>query len=196
MVDEYIPIEFEIDEAVDTEFGETFPIPTRANYNQTDPNADDYILGRENIATKDDLASTIFFTENQLPLDTPTDVTELVTYKPAWEEAIGDFGYSGEADTIPHMRVVWKEGLASSTNEEMLPLVKATGTWADSARFTLYFGNKNYTLKLVYQYDINNYTDLLSVTALLTKESTIGDIDTALDNIIAIQESLIGGDSV
>jgi len=55
MVDEYIPIELEIDEEIEAEFGETFPIPARANYNQTDPNAPDYIIGRDDILGKKDI---------------------------------------------------------------------------------------------------------------------------------------------
>ena len=55
MVDEYFPIEFETDEAMEAELGETFPVPVRANYNQTDTRSLDYIIGREKILGKGDV---------------------------------------------------------------------------------------------------------------------------------------------
>jgi hypothetical protein len=173
-------------------------VSVNANFNQTDPNAPDYIIGREKIATKDDLTETMFFTEWDIPLDTPTDVTELVTYKPSFSEAQDHFGGGSSADTVPLMRAVWKQGVANSTTEEILPLIKCIAPWADAGSFTLYFANKDYKLTLTYQYDtsVSPYGDLLSVTALLTKEDSIGDIETALDGIISIQESLIGGGTV
>jgi hypothetical protein len=203
MADEYIPMEFYTDDTIAVDLGEVMAIggssvSVNANFNQTDPNAPDYIIGRENIATKDDLTETMFFTEWDIRPDTPTDVTELVTYKPSFSEAQDHFGYTSSADNVPHMRAVWKQGVASSTTEEILPLIKCIAPWADAGSFTLYFGNKDYALSLVYQYDtsVSPYGDLLSVTALLTEEASIGDIETALDGIIAIQEALIGGDSV
>jgi hypothetical protein len=189
--------------------GITVGTPTpRSNFNQTDSKKADYIIGRENIATKEDLKNvggteitTLFFAEDDysgdnivLPHNTETDVTDVIPYKPSYSEANRDWG--GFSGTAPHFRAVWKQGIASYTNEEVLPLVNAVGEWADSARLTLCFANKDYTLRLVYQYDTNNYTDLLYVKALITKEPSIGDIETALDGIIAIQEALIGGDSV
>lgn len=203
MADEYIPMEFYTDDTINVDLGEVMAIgdssvSVNANFNQTDPNTPDYIIGRENIATKDDLTETMFFTEYQLPIDTSTDVTELVTYKPTWSEAQDHFGYTSSADNVPHLRAVWKLGVASQTTEEILPLIKCIGSWADAGSFTLYFANKDYALSLVYQYDtsVSLYGDLLSVTALLTEEDSIGDIESALDGIIAYQESLIGGGTV
>lgn len=177
-------------------YGITVGTPTpRSNFNQTDPKKADYIIGRENIATKDDLANagggeTLFFTENQLPLDTSTDVTELVTYKPSFSEASGAFGEKAGADTIPNMRVVCKQGVASYTTEEVLPLVHCYGAWADGF-FTLYFGNKDYLLSLVYQYDtsVTPYGDLLSITALLTTETAGGVTEEYVDE--AIQNAIL-----
>lgn len=169
--------------------GTTMP---RSNFNQTDPKKADYIVGRENIATKDDLISTMFFTEDQLPIETETDVTSLVTYKPSFSEAQDHFGYTSSADNVPHMRVVRKQGVASYTAGELLPLVAWSGAWASLASFSLYFANKDYKLTLTYQYD-NNYTDLLYVKALLTKEASIGDIETALDELHTYAQALISG---
>ena len=59
-------VEFITDEHLEVDLGEiagsgsgggTTVISVKANYNQTNPNADDYIIGRENIAGKADIAS-------------------------------------------------------------------------------------------------------------------------------------------
>lgn len=172
--------------------GITVGTPTpRSNYNQTDPKKADYIIGRENIATKDDLTETMFFTEWDIPLDTPTDVTELVTYKPTISEAQDHFGGGSSADTVPHMRAVWKQGVASSSTEEILPLITCVGSWADAGSFTLYFSNKDYALTLTYQYDtsVSPYGDLLSVTALLTEIEASGVTQEYVDE--AIQTAIL-----
>ena len=171
--------------------GITVGTPTpRSNFNQTDEKKADYIIGRENIATKDDLTETMFFTEWDLHLDTPTDVTELVTYKPTISEAQDHFGGWSSADTVPLMRAVWKQGVASSTTEEILPLIECVGSWEDGF-FTLYFGNKDYVLSLVYQYDtsVSPYGDLLSITALLTTETAGGVTEEYVDE--AIQNAIL-----
>jgi hypothetical protein len=194
MADEYIPMEFYTDDTIAVDLGEVMAIggssvSVNANFNQTDPNTPDYIIGRENIATKDDLTETMFFNEWDIPLDTSTDVTELVTYKPSFSEAQDHFGYTSSADNVPHMRVVWKQGVASETTEEILPLITCFASWAYGAAFSLVFANKDYKLKLTYQYDINNYTDLLSVTALLTTETAGGVTEEYVDE--AIQNAIL-----
>lgn len=66
MVGEIMDVEFITDEHLGVDLGEiagsgsgggTTVISVKANYNQTNPNADDYIIGRENIVGKEDLAS-------------------------------------------------------------------------------------------------------------------------------------------
>ena len=166
------------------------PMP-RSNFNQTDPKKADYIIGRENIATKDDLTETMFFNESELPLDTSVDVTDIVTYKPTWDELIDDFGYSATAETIPSLRVVITKGMPSQRAGDVLPLLTWSGYWP-SGRVSLYFANKDYKLSLFYRYDEDTFTDI-TVTALLTEEASIGDIETALDGIITLQEALMVG---
>lgn len=196
MADEYIPMEFYTDDTLAVELGEVNTIHVQANYNQTDPTQKDYIKGRENIATKDDLTETMFFTEWDIRPDTPTDVTELVTYKPSFSEAQDHFGGGSSADSVPHMRAVWRQGIPSSSTEEILPLITCVGSWAYEGSFTLYFANKDYKLTLTYQYDtsVSPYGDLLSVTALLTEESSIGDILT-LETTSLEHETVIAGPS-
>jgi hypothetical protein len=66
MTGEIMDVEFITDEHLEVDLGEiagssigggTTVISVKANYNQTNPNADDYIIGRENIVGKEDLAS-------------------------------------------------------------------------------------------------------------------------------------------
>ena len=157
-------------------YGITVGTPTpRSNFNQTDPRKADYIIGRENIATKEDLVETLFFTENQLPLDTSTDVTDIVTYKPTWDELIADFGYDATAETVPNLRVVRTNGMVSQKAGDVLPLLTWGGYWP-SGGVTLYFGNKDYKLSLFYQYDEDTFTDI-TITAMLTTETAGGSID-------------------
>ena len=55
MIDEYIDVVIECDEDMEACFGEIQQVPMRANYDQTDPNAVDYILGREKLLSKDEI---------------------------------------------------------------------------------------------------------------------------------------------
>lgn len=137
-------------------------------------------------STSNNEITTLFFTEDQQPgqdtvvllLDAETDVTDIISYKPDCLEAMR--AWNGDLGTAPHFRAVWKRGVVSYTNEEVLPLVNAVGKWADFATLTLYFANKDYKLTLTYQYDTNNYTDLLSATALLTKEISADNVEADL----------------
>lgn len=55
MIDEYIDVVMECDEDMEACFGEIQQVPMRANYDQTDPDAIDYILGREKLLSKDEI---------------------------------------------------------------------------------------------------------------------------------------------
>jgi hypothetical protein len=84
MADEHIPMEFYTDEQIAVDLGEVMPIggssvSVQANYNQTDPNAPDYIIGRENIVGKDELATYLVYISNINYNETLAfDTTELV----------------------------------------------------------------------------------------------------------------------
>lgn len=163
--------------------GITVGTPTpRSNFNQTDPKKADYIIGREKIATKDDLTETMFFNESELPLDTSVDVTDIVTYKPTWGELMDGFGYDATAETIPSLRVVITKGIPSQRSGDVLPLLTWSGNWS-SGRVSLYFGNKDYKLSLFYQYDEDTFTDI-TITALLTEIEAGGVTEEYVDEAI------------
>ena len=148
----------------------------RSNFNQTNPKKADYIVGRENIETKKDL------------------------------ENIG-----GGASKL--LIVTVENGKASHTSSEITEYVNQGYTvlldyYGDSQRIALTFASNTMVhfshhiaeLGLMQNWEVNNLGQIDVFKKYLVDEDrfnqTIGDIDSTLDSIIAIQESLIGGGNV
>ena len=196
MADEYIPMEFYTDDTIAVDLGEVIAIgdstvSVNANFNQTDPNAPDYIIGRENIATY--IGHTFFVGDNyNMPDSGELDVTNTITYKPDFDEAWSS----------AFKPMFFEDSALGSGSGDGLTFHNYCAWWDYfSKSFEVYF--HSYTkdgsrkiIKLRYQYTEENTSAPQSITAYLTTENPIGDIETALDSIIAIQEALIGGGSV
>ena len=185
--------------------GITVGTPTpRSNFSQTEPKKADYIIGRENIATKEDLENvgggdvkfigyTMFAPDyGELPNEGELDVTDTITYKPAFSEA-------AMSAFKPMFFVEQKHGMPEADGYTFHNYYTFWSHWQKT--IDIYF--HSYTpdgsrkkIRLHYQYADTEATEPQSITAYLTTENPIGAIETALDSIIAIQEALIGGDSV
>jgi hypothetical protein len=196
MADEHIPMEFYTDDTLAVDLGEVMAIggssvSVNANFNQTDPDAPDYIIGRENIATF--IGYTMFVPDyGELPNEGELDVTETITYKPEFSEAaISAFK--------PMFFAEQKHGMPDANGYTFHNYYTVWSYYENS--IDIYFHSYTYDgirkkIRLHYQYTWEDTSAPQSITAYLTTENPIGDIETALDGIIAIQEALIGGDSV
>jgi hypothetical protein len=172
--------------------GITVGTPTpRSNFNQTDSKKADYIIGRENIATF--IGYTMFAPDyGELPDEGELDVTDTITYKPEFSEA-------SASAFKPMFFAEQKHGMPEANGFTFHNYYTFWNYYQTS--IDIYF--HSYTpngirkkIRLHYQYTEEDTSAPQSITAYLTTENPIGDIETALDGIIAIQEALIGGDSV
>lgn len=196
MADEHIPMEFYTDDTIAVDLGEVMAIggssvSVNANYNQTNPNAPDYIIGRENIQSAINIGSAYIYDLGDVWYDAK-DVTDTITYKPTMAESY--------PDCYKPMSFI-AENMGSGTGDGYVFHNDYVFWDYHSLGFEMYFhtftatGEKK-VVKLVYEYDDYETSPPRSITAYLVETPTIGDIETALDGIIAIQEALIGGDSV
>lgn len=122
---------------------------------------------------------------------TQHDVTEIIPYKPTMDELYL---------TTPPFKVIslnW-ESSGASTHETFYYDSQDYGN--DNKTITMRFvrstafGNPR-VLTLTYYYE-GDYETVRQILASVTADNRIGDIETALDSIISIQESLIGGGNV
>ena len=172
--------------------GITVGTPTpRSNFNQTEPKKADYLIGRENIATF--IGYTMFVPDyGTLPNEAELDVTNTITYKP-------DFTEASVSAFKPMFLIEKRHGMPQADG---LTFHNYYTFWNHyETAIDIYFhcytndGSRK-KIRLHYQYANADATEPQSITAYLTTENPIGDIETALDGIIAIQESLIGGGNV
>ena len=179
--------------------GITVGTPTpRSNFNQTDPKKADFLVGRENIATKEESVLDLgTFWEYSFD-GTDIDVTSIISYKPKMFDI---FSSAPPFKTISLVR----DGSGFSKMDAFYfvsqdwdyhgyPLDNIPPFVA--MRFVQHnASSESKILTLTYYYDVD-YETVIKITASLTTENPIGDIETALDGIIAIQEALIGGGNV
>lgn len=174
MADEYIPMEFYTDDTINVDLGEVMSIgdssvSVNANFNQTDPNTPDYIIGRENIAKH--IGHTTFMSYNGgFPDEGELDVTDYITYKPkfneSWDSAFKPMFFTdsslgsgtGDGLTFHNYYTVWD--------------------W-HSLSFSIYFHSYTVSgdrkiIRLDYRYANENATAPQSITAYLTTETAGG----------------------
>lgn len=193
MADEYIPMEFYTDDTIAVDLGEVIkpdtPAPVNANYNQTDPTAPDYIIGREKIQGAINIGSAYVSGYERGEWNDAVDVTDTITYKPdfgeAWLSAFKPMSFESSS-------------LGSGTGiGYIFHSHYCLWDWY-SLSFDLHFhaftdSGEIKVVKLHYQYDEADTSTPQSITAYLVETPTIGDIDTALDELHTYAQALING---